>query len=225
MQSTAKYAKLFKNHPFRTELMRDPMLCALMTRSISWGDCATEDAPTTQFTPVTQFTTDTKFTSITTFTQKASHHVTWEVPTVMHVAMAKEVPFTPVGNPFTPVGNPFTPVGKPASLRPTEMPVNSSIKTIIINNIPRTITKEEMIEIFSEFGVISGAHLPKNTDQNSPYFGTLRGFAMIQFVDARDAQKAQMMCVRDQFYVWDLPVSVQIAKEDRVIYTVKTTKQ
>jgi hypothetical protein len=217
MQSTAKYATLFKNHPFRTELMRDPMLCALMTRSISWGDCATEE-PITQNAPITKFTPITQNAPIM---QHASHHVTWEVPTVMHVAMAKEIPFTPVGKPFTPVGKPFTNVGKPASLRPVEMPVNSSIKTIIVNNIPRTITKEEMIEIFSEFGVISGAHLPKNTDQNSPYFGTLRGFAMIQFVDARDAQKAHMMCVRDQFYVWDLPVSVQIAKEDRVIYTVK----
>ena len=97
----------------------------------------------------------------------------------------------------------------------------SPIKTIIVNNIPRNSTKEHIIDIFSEFGAISGAHLPKNTDQNSPYFGTLRGFAMIQFIDARDAQKAYTMCSHDPFYVGDLPVSVQIAKEDRVIYTVK----
>ena len=219
VKQMTNYAKLFKNHPFRTELLRDPILCALMTRSISWGDLATEDEPMVK--PVVKPVTikpDITQPIITQPIQKPTRYVTWEVPTVMHVMQPshsedQEAAFTTVKS-----------VKRASQVKvsqASQVSQASPIKTIIVNNIPRNSTKEDIIDIFREFGAISGAHLPKNTDQNSPYFGTLRGFAMIQFIDARDAQKAYMMCSHDPFYVGNLPVSVQIAKEDRVIYTVK----
>ena len=217
VKQMTNYAKLFKNHPFRTELLRDPILCALMTRSITWGDLATEDEPVIKPVTITPIITKPIITQpiITQRIQKQTPYVTWEVPTVMHIMQPMQ-PMQPMTK-----ENPeadFTPV---KSVKRASQVKESSIKTIIVNNIPRNSTKEGIIDIFREFGAISGAHLPKNTDQNSPYFGTLRGFAMIQFIDARDAQKAYTMCSHDPFYVGDLPVSVQIAKEDRVIYTVK----
>ena len=226
VKQMTNYAKLFKNHPFRTELLRDPILCALMTRSISWGDLATEDEPVVKPVTITPVITKPIITQpiITQRIQKQTPYVTWEVPTVMHVMQPMQ-PMQPMTkeNPeadFTPV-NSVKRSSQASHASQVKVSQVSPIKTIIVNNIPRNSTKEGIIDIFREFGAISGAHLPKNTDQNSPYFGTLRGFAMIQFIDARDAQKAYMMCSHDQFYVGNLPVSVQIAKEDRVIYTVK----
>jgi hypothetical protein len=220
VKQMTNYTKLFKNHPFRTELLRDPILCALMTRSITWGDLATEDEPVIKPVTITPIITKPIITQpiITQRIQKQTRYVTWEVPTVMHIMQPMQ-PMQPMTK-----ENPeadFTPVKSVKRASQASQVKESSIKTIIVNNIPRNSTKEDIIDLFSEFGAISGAHLPKNTDQNSPYFGTLRGFAMIQFIDARDAQKAYMMCSHDPFYVGNLPVSVQIAKEDRVIYTVK----
>ena len=191
------YAKLFANHPFRTELLKDPILCALMTRSISWGDLASDDVNTVKTVKI-----------VKAVNVQHTPYVTWEVPTVMHIAKAQ----------------PIVQMQPVQITHPVQQVKPSNLKTIIVSNIPRYITKDEIIEVFSEFGAVQGAHLPKNTDQNSPYFGTLRGFAMVQYVDYRDAQRAYQMCSINSFYVHDNHVNVQMAKEDRVIYTVPSKK-
>jgi RNA recognition motif-containing protein len=216
IKPAAAYSKLFAKHPFRNDLMKDPILCALMTRSISWGDLATEDVvsiiPSNKNRIIPSTTKYVSFEPKITSIQP-SPYVTWEVPTVMHIS--RESPSFPLSKPLSHLSKPLSQLSKPQSSQ-------STIKTIIVNNIPRDVTKEDLIECFSEFGPIQGAHLPKNTDQSSPYYGTLRGFAMVQFVNAADAQNAQLMCMQNTFYVYNNPVNVQMAKEDRVIYTVKT---
>ena len=201
----ATYAKIFANHPFRNEILKDEILCRLMTNSIQWSDLCTEDEPKSVYNPV--------YKPIETIRKP---RVTWGLPTVVPVApvVSTVVPVVSTVVPMAPLAPIPKLVWKPVSNVP------KSIKTIIVNNIPRTITKDDLTEIFKEFGPVQGVHIPKNTDKNSPYYGTLRGFAMVQFTDAHIAQKTQMMCTLEPFYVYNNIVSVQMAKEDRVIYNV-----
>lgn len=62
--------------------------------------------------------------------------------------------------------------------------------TLILRNIPRDITNRDIENVFKKYGNIVNIHLPRNTDKSSPYYGTLRGFAFVEFQSADDANEA-----------------------------------
>lgn len=64
------------------------------------------------------------------------------------------------------------------------------IKTVITRNLPRDITVEQLRHVFERYGPIKDIYIPKNMDRTSPYFGTLKGFALIKFLTAKDAMAA-----------------------------------
>jgi hypothetical protein len=64
------------------------------------------------------------------------------------------------------------------------------IKTIITRNLPRDITVETIRNTFQKYGPIKDIYIPKNMDKNSPYFGTVKGFALIKFLQPNDSAKA-----------------------------------
>jgi len=63
-------------------------------------------------------------------------------------------------------------------------------RTLMAKNLPRDIDVNELRTIFAQYGPIRDIYIPKNMDRGSPYFGTIKGFAKIQFLHATDSAAA-----------------------------------
>jgi len=85
-------------------------------------------------------------------------------------------------------------------------------KTIIVRNLPRHIDTTAVAAIFEEYGMICDIYLPKNNNANSPYYGSMRGFAIIKFVSAEAAWCA---CIAGPTYIHGNHVTIEFAKEER----------
>jgi len=90
-----------------------------------------------------------------------------------------------------------------------------SIKTLVLRNIPRTINKEDLMSIFGEHGVIVDIYIPTNKDKNSPYFGTVKGFAMITFLTVQEATRAFMSESIHRLSIHNNKIAIEFAKENR----------
>jgi FUS-interacting serine-arginine-rich protein 1 len=63
-------------------------------------------------------------------------------------------------------------------------------RTLMAKNLPRDIDVKELRTIFEQYGAIRDIYIPKNMDKSSPYFGTIKGFAKIQFLKSDDSASA-----------------------------------
>lgn len=63
-------------------------------------------------------------------------------------------------------------------------------RTLMAKNLPRDINVQELRTIFEQYGALRDVYIPKNMDKSSPYFGTIKGFAKIQFLKADDTASA-----------------------------------
>jgi hypothetical protein len=102
------------------------------------------------------------------------------------------------------------PVQKPLT-KPTIPP---GIKTVITRNLPRNITVQMLRKAFEKYGPIKDIYIPKNMDKSSPYFGTIKGFALIKFLNHSDSVKAfngEYGCLT----ICKNNITVEFAKEDR----------
>lgn len=63
-------------------------------------------------------------------------------------------------------------------------------RTLMAKNLPRDIAVQELRSIFEKYGAIRDIYIPKNMDKSSPYFGTIKGFAKIQFLKGDDTASA-----------------------------------
>jgi FUS-interacting serine-arginine-rich protein 1 len=63
-------------------------------------------------------------------------------------------------------------------------------RTLMAKNLPRDIAVQELRTIFEKYGAIRDIYIPKNMDKSSPYFGTIKGFAKIQFLKPDDSATA-----------------------------------
>lgn len=87
-------------------------------------------------------------------------------------------------------------------------------RTLMAKNLPRDITVQELRTVFEKYGAIRDIYIPKNMDKSSPYFGTIKGFAKIQFLKADDAARAydaqwSRLTIRNK------NVALEAAAEDR----------
>ena len=98
---------------------------------------------------------------------------------------------------------PFTTDTKPA---PT--------KVLIAHNIPRDTTHEDLRNAFENYGPIRDIYIPKNMDKSSPYYGTIKGFALIKFLSLKDAITAYN-AEFGRLYMGFKLVSIEYAKEGR----------
>ncbi len=63
-------------------------------------------------------------------------------------------------------------------------------RTLMAKNLPRDIDVKELRAVFEKYGAIRDIYIPKNMDKSSPYFGTIKGFAKIQFLKSDDSATA-----------------------------------
>jgi len=131
-------------------------------------------------------------------------HVYDEVATTTPAPVAATVA-EPVEVPFE-VVKPKRAVQMPLAANPNR------IHTVIARNLPRDITPKEMYQGFSVFGAILDVYLPKNMDQNSPYFGTLKGFALIKYT--KPLESAQAVAAGPLQYKANT-IIIEFAKADR----------
>jgi hypothetical protein len=62
--------------------------------------------------------------------------------------------------------------------------------TLIARNLPRDIKIQQLRYAFEKYGPIKDIYIPKNMDKISPYFGTIKGFALIKFLNPEHSAKA-----------------------------------
>lgn len=87
------------------------------------------------------------------------------------------------------------------------------VKTIIARNLPRDIMTNELTSIFEKYGAICDIYIPKNQNQDSPYYGTIKGFAIIKFLTSQGSTRAFMGETND-LVIRSKKVTVEFAKED-----------
>lgn len=86
--------------------------------------------------------------------------------------------------------------------------------TLIVRNLPRNTTVQDLRMKFDKYGVIRDIYLPKNMDRTSPYFGTLKGFALIKYLKPTSAQDAFKQ-LYGKLTIGRNNITVDFAKEDR----------
>jgi RNA recognition motif-containing protein len=69
-------------------------------------------------------------------------------------------------------------------------PNPNEIRTVMARNLPRDITLKDLHAGFAFYGAIQDIYLPKNMDKSSPYYGTIRGFALIKYTTPLEAARA-----------------------------------
>lgn len=95
-----------------------------------------------------------------------------------------------------------------------EIPSSPSKKTLILHNIPRDITVEELRPLFEKYGPIRDIYIPRNKDETSEHFGTVKGFALVKYLSPDCAKKAYD-AEFGRLYLGFRLISVEYAKEDR----------
>ena len=93
-------------------------------------------------------------------------------------------------------------------------PQGLRVKTLIIRNLPRGCEDLETIlrTTFEPYGAVRDVYIPKNMDASSPYFGTIKGFALVKFAELSAAEAAE---TAGSLRIGRNNLSVEFAKEDR----------
>ncbi len=93
-------------------------------------------------------------------------------------------------------------------------PFTVGIKTVIARNLPRDVTVQTLRAAFEKYGPIKDIYIPKNMDRSSQYFGTIKGFALIKFLNPEHSAAAytneygRLVLGRNN-------ITIEFAKEDR----------
>ncbi len=90
----------------------------------------------------------------------------------------------------------------------------SMIKTLIIHNIPRDTSLTDLRYLFEKYGPIRDIYIPRNMDRSSRLYDTIKGFALIKFFNAMDAQSAYD-AEFGRLYIGFKLISIEFAKEER----------
>ena len=184
-------------HQFRRLVLDDPAVRRLANGYILWGDLpvsATEEAFHAKWAEETVTVTATA-TVVAEYDQEANWWVTPETATTATTATTK--PKTVVTQEH--VAIPVASVG---------------IRTLIARNLPRDITVEALRTIFEKYGPIKDIYIPRNMEKTSPLFGTVKGFALIKFL-----QHANSAAAYSQQYgrltIDSHHIALEFAKQDR----------
>ena len=170
----------------------DRILQKLLNHTLAWGDVPEEyvvldEAEMERRAFVESFKTPKteKKRTIRFADEVEAAHVYDEVATTTPAPVAQPV--------VVPVDTPFEVVKPKRMLHMQQMPLAANpnrIHTVIARNLPRNITPKDIYQGFGAFGAIRDVYLPKNMDTTSPYFGTLKGFALIKYTKPLESAQA-----------------------------------
>jgi RNA recognition motif-containing protein len=131
--------------------------------------------------------------------------------------LAATQPYVRLYDPNAPKVVEEEPVEKPLVMAVSQvaLPAGSvGIKTLMAKNLPRDITVEKLRSIFEVHGPLRDIYIPKNMDKSSPYFGTIKGFAKVQYLKPEDSAKAYQ-AEFGRLQIGSNKIVIEFAKEDR----------
>ena len=181
--------------PYWQSLLNEPIQLALENHTISWGSLDLEDEPLKKWMskPVVQ---------------------TYEEPTTPRVRFADVplvAPSAPLKAKSTSLMHLIAPMQKSQSLMHLIAPMQqqktqslmhliapmqqtypnpSKICTVIVYNLPRSTTHQDLEDNLSQYGVIEHIAIPKNNDPSKGPVGSIKGFAMVRFSNPRESAAA-----------------------------------
>lgn len=195
MSIVSRYASLPQYaSPFWQALLKEPVQIALENHTMEWGALPTEsdDEPLKNWMtkPVVQTYEEPKTPSRVRFA---------DTPMVAPSAPLKEKrPAT-----GTSLMHLIAPMQQQASqslmhlIRPMQVPTSypnpSNICTVILYNLPRNITRNELEYNLLQYGVVEEITIPKNNDPSKGPVGSIKGFAMVRFSNPRESAMAVAM--------------------------------
>ena len=91
-------------------------------------------------------------------------------------------------------------------------PNPNGIRTVVARHLPRDITLKELHDGFSFYGTIQDIYIPKNMDKSSPYYGTIKGFALIKYTKSTEAARAIAV---GPLQIQKKIITLEFAKADR----------
>ena len=185
----------------RTMALQDPIMHAIASGQLSWADASCTDEENQRYTDYV--VNDENGNSILTNVQKEIDRLCGRI------SMKKGVSFEMATNAEDVVAT------MPIELRASTLVFNpNNVKTIIARNLPRDITMDELRFIFEKYGVVRDIYIPKTLDKNSPYYGTIKGFALIKFLNPDESTKAYVGETA-KLHIRGKLITVEFAKEDR----------
>jgi hypothetical protein len=105
-------------------------------------------------------------------------------------------------------------INKAPITAPEVPPFTVGIKTVITRNLPRDVSVQALRSVFEKYGPIKDIYIPKNMDRSSQYFGTIKGFALIKFLNP-DHSATAYSSEYGRLTLGKNNITVEFAKEDR----------
>jgi hypothetical protein len=204
MNST-KHSMTALYHTLRNMVFQDPIMTAIATGKLSWADAWTEQDEANYQNYMSQDETVEMMNqfreAMTRENKKNGRGVHWNDEVEVF-----DVPFETVKTRSAPM--------QVQQVTTTVLFNPNQIKTLIARNLPRDVTSDELRTLFEKHGPVRDTYIPKNLDTNSPYYGTIKGFALVKFMSHTDSTRAFVaeqtrMCLRGKM------ITIEFAKEDR----------
>jgi RNA recognition motif-containing protein len=174
----------------RMKALKDPMIANLFQGIISWNDAAASAEEEAQLNEYLQTNDGATYLSAINAELNRFHLRNQEIT--------------------TPPPSPILPPCTESLYNP------NGVKTLIARNLPRDITNHELKSIFEKHGVICDIYIPLNKNQDSPYYGTVRGFATIKFLTSQESTRA-FMAETSTLVIRNKKIAIEFAKEDHQI--------
>lgn len=220
----------------------DPIWMGLLDGTLSWADAAELEEAEGRYAAAKASAAVAKAMPVAPFTPPGSSAWFSAPPAVRQVAGgswrdAIIAPISPITasviaapvttTPVTPRGPARAVVCPGAPARPARVTNTTPCKTIILRNLPRDCEDlETALQLtFMRYTSLKDIYIPKNVDTSSPYFGTIKGFALIKFGQLSDSVAAYNAALATgsgssgsssgTFKLGRNYVSVEYAKEDR----------
>jgi hypothetical protein len=189
----------------------DPIMVALWEGTMAWGDIPgiLDDKPSARRVSISSDESEPDIARICSHNRRVKFA---EKPAVKVISPADYS-----SKEYDPVYGGFAPAGRFATAERATVqvpPYTPGIKTVITRNLPRDIKVEQLRVVFEKYGPIRDIYIPKNADRSSPYFGTIKGFALIKFLKPEDSARAYES-EYGRLTIGRNNITVEFAKEDR----------
>jgi hypothetical protein len=193
---------------FRAIWLSDPIMVAMERGTILWGDIPMSNAEQ-------EFHKEWALKQVVVYDETDVPVPTNTPVDDEHSSSAHSAPvFVRYDEEAAAWSSPKKPTARIVPPAPATKTLPTGRATIITRNLPRSITVEQLRAIFEQYGPIKDVYIPKNMDKTSPYFGTIKGFALIKFLKPEHSAAAYQ-AQYGRLTIAGNNISVEFAKEDR----------
>jgi len=171
----------------RVKALKDPLIANLFQGNVEWNDATASAEEEAQLNAYLQTNDGAAYLSAINAELNRFHLRNHEIA--------------------TPPPSPILPPCTESLYNPKE------VKTLIARNLPRDISIDELKNIFEKHGVLCDVYIPKNQNQQSPYYGTIKGFAIIKFLTSQGSTRA-FIAETSNLVIRNKKIALEFAKED-----------